>query len=309
MDKKIKLFILSGFLGSGKTTFLLKMLDHLKDKKVGVIMNEFGKIGIDGPIIKRDDMELMEINRGSIFCSCLKISFLSAMVEMSDREMDYLIVESSGLADPSNIGDILDGIKQVKGDVYDYKGAICLIDGTGFLEQLEDLETVERQLKHCHLAILNKVDLIDEDTKNKVLDKIEEINPKVNVIETSFGEMDFKFLEEDLMKYAWAEDEETTNSVDSKPKTLSLTYNGVVEKSKLTNFLNLISKDAYRIKGFCNLQDGINQVDIVNRRIDYKLIDREEENSLVIISKIGPQIIKPIFAAWESEVGIEMKLR
>ena len=75
MTQKTKLYLLTGFLGAGKTTFLTSVLNDLPDKKVAVIMNEFGKVGIDGPIIQKDGMELVELNRGSIFCSCLQLSF------------------------------------------------------------------------------------------------------------------------------------------------------------------------------------------------------------------------------------------
>ena len=124
MEKKIKLYLLTGFLGSGKTTFLTNILNDLSGQRVGVIMNEFGKVGIDGTIIKKEDIELIEINKGSIFCSCLQLSFVSALVEMADRDMDYVFVESSGLADPSNIGEFLEAVEVAKGDVYDYSGAI-----------------------------------------------------------------------------------------------------------------------------------------------------------------------------------------
>ena len=105
MRKKTKLYLLTGFLGAGKTTFLTSVLNDLTGKKVAVIMNEFGKIGIDGPIINKEGIELVEINRGSIFCSCLQLSFVAALIEMADRDMEYVFVESSGLADPSNIGE------------------------------------------------------------------------------------------------------------------------------------------------------------------------------------------------------------
>lgn len=310
MGKKIKLYLLTGFLGAGKTTFLKEVLNHFEGQKVGVIMNEFGKIGIDGTIIKKEGMELVEINRGSIFCSCLKLSFASAMIEMADRDMDYLFVESSGLADPSNIGDILDGVSSVKGDVYDYKAAICLIDAPNFLEQIKDIETVERQLMHCHMAIINKVDLVSQDTLNTILEKIKDINNKVDIEIASFGKISFDFLKRDLMKNQWAENEDTTNTPDNKPKTLSLTYEGEITKQQLTDFIDMISEDSYRIKGFFKLDDGWNQVDVVNKRIDYKPSDTEETiSNLVIISKIGPNIIRPIFSAWEKAVGREMKLR
>ena len=310
MSEKTDLYLLTGFLGAGKTTLLTNILNDLSGESVGVIMNEFGKIGIDGDIIKKEGMELVEINRGSIFCSCLKLNFAQAMIELADRNLKYLFVESSGLADPSNIGDILDGVKSVKGDVYEYKGAICLVDGVNFLEQVKDLETVERQIKHCHLAVISKVDLIDEETLAKIIEVIRNINDKVTIETTVFGKLNYKFLEEDLMKNQWVENEDTTNTPDTKPKTLTLTFDGEAKKEELSRFINEIKGDSYRIKGFFKLEDGWNQVDVVGNVIDYKLTDKSEETSqLVIISKIGPQIIRPIFNSWNNIFNEEMKLR
>ena len=304
MGKKTKLYLLTGFLGSGKTTFLTNTLKDLSEKRVGVIMNEFGKVGIDGTIIKKEDMELIEINRGSIFCSCLQLSFVSALVDMADRDMDYVFVESSGLADPSNIGEFLEAVEVAKGDVYDYSGALCIVDGLNFLEQIEDIETVERQLKFCHLVVISKVDLIDEDRLVKVIEKIKEINDSAEIQTAINGKMDYDFLEKNLLEKGWIDSEDTTNTLDNKPKTLTLTYEGELTKEELTRFLDIIKIDSYRIKGFFKLEDGWNQVDVVNKKIDYKLTDKEETTSqLVIISKIGPQIIRPIFNAWESVVG------
>ena len=310
MNEKTDLYLLTGFLGAGKTTLLTNILNDLSGESVGVIMNEFGKIGIDGDIIKKEGMELVEINRGSIFCSCLKLNFAQAMIELADRNLKYLFVESSGLADPSNIGDILDGVKSVKGDVYEYKGAICLVDGVNFLKQVKDLETVERQIKHCHLAVISKVDLIDEETLAKIIEVIRNINDKVTIETTVFGKLNYKFLEEDLMKNQWVENEDTTNTPDTKPKTLTLTFDGEAKKEELSRFINEIKGDSYRIKGFFKLEDGWNQVDVVGNVIDYKLTDKSEETSqLVIISKIGPQIIRPIFNSWNNIFKEEMKLR
>lgn len=310
MKNKTKLYLLTGFLGAGKTTFLTNVLEDLTGKKVSVIMNEFGKVGIDGTIIKKDDMELVEINRGSIFCSCLQLNFVSALTEMADREMEYVFVESSGLADPSNIGEFLEAVETVKGDVYDYSGAICLIDGVNFLEQVEDIETVERQLKFCHLVVISKVDLINNDQLEKIKEKIKEINKKADIVESINGNINYDFLNKNLMENQWVQSEDTTNTPENKPKTLTLTYDGDLTKEKLIEFLNIVKKDSYRIKGFVNLEDGWNQVDVVNKIVDFKLTDKGENVSeLVIISKIGNQIIRPIFKAWENTVGEEMKLR
>lgn len=310
MKEKTSLYLLTGFLGAGKTTFLTNILDDLSGERVGVIMNEFGKIGIDGTIIKKEGMELVEINRGSIFCSCLKISFAQSMIEMADRSLKYLFVESSGLADPSNIGDVLDGVTSVKGEVYDYKGAICIVDGVNFLDQIDDIETVERQLKHCHLVVISKVDLIDQNTLSKIIEKIKSINNKVEIETAIFGKLNYDFLNEDLMKNQWVESEDTTNTPENKPKTLNLTFEGELKKEDLSRFLDIIKEDSYRIKGFFKLEDGWNQIDVVSKRIDYKISDTDETTSqLVIISKIGPQIIRKIVSTWDEVIGQEMKLR
>ena len=85
-----KLYVLTGFLGSGKTTALLKMMEKLEGCRIGVIQNEFGKLGIDGTILRNDDIQMVEINRGSIFCSCLKLQFVNALAEMSQQNFEYL---------------------------------------------------------------------------------------------------------------------------------------------------------------------------------------------------------------------------
>lgn len=310
MTQKTKLYLLTGFLGAGKTTFLSSVLNDLPDRKVAVIMNEFGKVGIDGPIIQKDGMELVELNRGSIFCSCLQLNFVSALVEMADRGMEYVFVESSGLADPSNIGEFLEAVEVVKGDIYDYSGAITIVDGAHFLQQVEDIETVRRQLKFSHLVIISKVDLIGAEKLAQIKEKIREINQTADIVESDKGSYDYDFLSKDLMAAGWYESEDTSNTPENRPKTLTLTYDEELSKDKLLEFLNIIKKDSYRIKGFFKLDDGWNQLDVVNDIIDFKATDKGNDKSeLVIISKIGPQIIRPIFDAWEQVVGTKMKLR
>ncbi len=310
MSTKTKLYVLTGFLGSGKTTILLKILELLKDKNVGIIQNEFGKLSIDGTILQNDNIQMVEINRGSIFCSCLKLSFVQALVEMSKHKFDYLFVESSGLGDPSNVAEILEAAKAISDDQYDFAGVVCLVDSVNFFNQLGDLETVYRQLKHCHLAVLTKVDLVNASTIIKIKEKIREINPACRIDLSSNGNLNLGFLNEDLMKYKWVEGEETTNSEELKPKTLYMNFEGVIEKEKLELFLREIEPDIYRAKGFFNLSNiGWNQIDLVGKQIDYKSCNKQEKSQLVFISRIGPALIKKIYDAWNKYVGLEMQLK
>ena len=308
MEKK-ELYVLTGFLGAGKTSFLLNILDNIKDKKIGIIQNEFGKINVDGEIVRRNGIEMTEISRGSIFCSCLKLSFVQALAEMSKKDLDYVFVESSGLADPSNIEEILNAVKIIAGDSYIFKGVICLIDGVNFPNQVKDVETVDRQLAHCNLAVINKVDLLDLSELEEVKNIVRGVNPICMISTASYGKIDLSFLSEDLTSLKWAEYEDSLNTVDNKPKTISLETGEILSKEILTKFLKKVLPDCYRIKGFFKLDDGWQQVDVVEELIDYKLTSEHEISELVFLSKTGPQIIRTIDKAWKEIVDKPMKLR
>lgn len=163
-----------------------------------VIQNEFGKLGIDGTILRNDDIQMVEINRGSIFCTCQKLNFVKALAEMAQQDFDYLFVESSGWGDPSNVQEILDAARIASEKEYDFKGVICFVDAVNFLEQVKDEETAFRQLKHCNLAVITKTDLTDTGLMEQVAEKIREINPVCEIIESVNGEMDHSFLQKDL---------------------------------------------------------------------------------------------------------------
>lgn len=305
---KKELYVLTGFLGSGKTTFLLNLLDKIKDKKIGIIQNEFGKINVDGEIIDRDGIKMTEISRGSIFCSCLKLSFVESLAEMGKMDLDYVFVESSGLADPSNIEEILEAVKVLAGDVYEFKAAICLIDAVNFLDQIKE-ETVYRQLVHCHMAIVNKIDLVDEDKIHKINEKIKEINPNCLIKYGKEGNIGLDFLSTDLKSLNKIASEDSLNTVDNKPKTISLQTEEILTREELNEFLEKVLPDCYRIKGFFHLEEGWFQVDVVEKLIDYKPHGERKNSELVFLSKVGPKVIRTIDTNWKEIVNKPMKLK
>lgn len=310
MNGCTKLYVLTGFLGSGKTTLLLNILEHLKGHRVGVIQNEFGKLSIDGDILRNDDIQMVEITRGSIFCSCLKLSFVAALSEMAQQDFEYLFVESSGLGDPSNVEEILTAAEIASGKKFDFGGVLCMVDALHFLQQVEDEETVNRQLKHCHLAAITKTDLVDEARIEAITEKIRGINPMCRLEESRMGNLPLDFLQENLLLYQWAEGEESLNLKENKPKTLFLNFEGEVERQKLIAFFQPIIPSIYRSKGFFRIAgEGWMQVDVVGSQIDFKPCEPCETSQLVFISKIGPAVIKPIMTAWQEAVGLPMKLK
>lgn len=306
----IDLYLITGFLGAGKTTFLKEVIRNNPERKFGIIMNEFGKTGIDGRLVKDHAHELIEINRGSIFCDCLKLSFIESLKDMAEKPIEVLFVEGSGLADPSNIGEILDAASVVVGDAYRYKGAVCLVDVAHYSAQSVDMASIGRQVEFSHLAVMNKTDLVEESVVAAVERDICSINPQMLITRASFGIFPENLLELDLMKNQEVKSESSTNKVDNKPFTVTLTYQGAVDEAKLLAFIRSMSEEAWRAKGFARLNSGICKVDLVTGRIDIQPVLEEYPNELVFLSKIGNRIVRSLAENWEKNMGkTEMKLR
>ena len=117
--KPIPLILISGFLGSGKTSFLNYLFETFPDRKFGVIINDFGALSIDAAEVKHPDGSIInELNNGQIFCSCLSGSFVKSVSAYAGTGIDYLLVEASGLAKPSPLMEIIEAIKKINGNIF-----------------------------------------------------------------------------------------------------------------------------------------------------------------------------------------------
>ena len=150
----MKLILITGFLGSGKTTLLKKLLNEYKDSKIGVLMNEFGETSIDGQLIKGADFDLIELTNGSIFCACLKENFIKGLAEFLSHDLEIVFVESSGVADPSNMETILETVTKISDKKYDYAGSICIADGHYFIKQFDVIPAIEKQIFYANEVII-----------------------------------------------------------------------------------------------------------------------------------------------------------
>jgi G3E family GTPase len=298
----IKLILLTGFLGVGKTTLMKELLSAYKHRKIGVIVNEFGSINIDAALIRRDGIDMKELSNGSIFCACIKDKFVDGLIEMSGKDLEYIFIEASGLADPSNIVDILDGIKHKTYNQYDYKGSICVIDGERFMELFDLLPAIESQLEFCSGVIINKADLIEEKDLKKVLEKISKINPYAEKFIASYCKVDmgelmdcFKQCSNVATKYR-----ETTNTYESRPSTFIVKGDVEISLDVLNKFLNEIAADTYRVKGFANTDKGSMEISTVGKNININLWHEEVKGvEMVVISAVGFRMMSCITNAIE----------
>ncbi len=286
-----KIILITGFLGSGKTTFMKSLLDAYQDKKVGVIVNEFGDTNVDALTLEKEGIIIEELANGSIFCACIKDNFLQSLILLSQRDLEYVFIEASGLSDPSNISQILDTIKPRTVKPYFYKGAICIVDADSFLDLFDTLLAFERQIQYSGAVIINKADLVDQERIDETIEQIRLVNNNIPIYVTSYCVVDIPKLVESLTD----SDElpkESSNTIDSRPQTFTLKSNTTLSYDNLVKFLNAISASTFRIKGFLETDQGQVLVDAVGENIDIKPWDKKvDEHELVVISSVGIKII------------------
>ncbi len=187
MNGITEVILITGFLGSGKTTLLNRIIAHFpKDLKLTILMNEFGEIGIDGTLVEGDDIDMMEISRGSIFCVCVKTDFIKGLYELNSKiKPDVLIIESTGVANPA---DLKRDLKlPIFANRFDFSEQFCIIDTVHFLEAYEIFSSVEKQLESSTVFILNKTDLAGKEMLEKVKQLVRDNHPEPRFFETTYA--------------------------------------------------------------------------------------------------------------------------
>ncbi len=298
MKEKIKLYIISGFLGAGKTTFLKRLLAYFSGGKVGVLVNEFGAINVDGKTIDRNGITYKEINDGSIFCSCLKASFVKTLVALQKEDIDFLIIENSGLADPSNMNRLLAEMEKQMDRGYAYQGSVCLVDALTFLDYIDVLCAIENQILSSNYVIVNKTDLVPEETVRRVMEAIGNINGSAQLIPAVQADVPLEILEKSLNYNGF--DKETSNTPCARPETYALACGGSYERKGLAAFLKAVSKNTLRVKGFIRTKEGWYHVDAVGAQCGLNPIRDEPgmEQGLVLIGKGSVPFKDQVIKSW-----------
>ena len=293
-----KLVLLTGFLGAGKTTFLNHILEEYEDKKIGLIINEFSQTGIDGALISHseDVSEMIELNNESVFCACLKDKFAEALAEMAGRNLEYVFIEASGMADPSNIENILAYIKANQGRGYQYLGSICLVDATYFREYLDVLPVLKRQIERCCAAIVNKKDLVSHEDIEMISDIIYEINPQITVYPASYADVSIeKIIQESPVVFG---SDDSINTPLTRPITHTLKSREALTADQWKRFLKEIVPSTYRVKGFAKTVGGMVAVNCVGEELDLQeSADQINETKQVIFSSVGIRITSVVLQA------------
>lgn len=182
----MKIIVVGGFLGSGKTTALIRLGTYYAStgKVVGIIVNEIGEIGIDGDVISQYGLETKEITSGCICCS-LKTSLRATLLSMIDSfRPDVIIIESTGVAYPGVIRDEV-MLMNLPTD-YDMAPLLTLFDGSRFKQILKEIKNfASQQLAQAEVIAVSKADLVEPTLLPIIESAVRQINPKAEIMTLS----------------------------------------------------------------------------------------------------------------------------
>ncbi len=172
-SKTMKTIVVCGMLGSGKTTFIRQFTEHIRGRAV-VLVNDFGKAGVDGEIFSAGGVESIELPSGCVCCS-LKADLITTIGKIIETMApQHLLIEPSGVASPSGVLDALGSLSIGQVTV------VGIVDSTEFLE-LSDAEAFGRffedQIESSDVILVNKTDLVDRETVERTVLAVERMNP------------------------------------------------------------------------------------------------------------------------------------
>ncbi|BAB76421.1 CobW family GTP-binding protein [Anabaena sp. FACHB-709] len=180
--------IITGFLGSGKTTLLNQILKNKHDLKVAVLVNEFGDINIDSQLLVSVDQDMLELSNGCICCT-INDGLVDAVYRVLEREerIDYLVIETTGVADPLPI--ILTFLGTELRDLTNLDSILTVVDAEAFEPNHFESEAALKQLTYADIILLNKTDLATSEKIQALEDYIQTVKDSARILHTKYGEV------------------------------------------------------------------------------------------------------------------------
>ena len=185
--KPIPATILTGFLGAGKTTLLNYILKQQSAYKFGIIVNEIGAIGIDGQLVENAADEMVQLNNGCVCCTVRKDLVKGVQKLLQRGGFDYLLIETTGIADPGPVAQTFLNIPQLTKYVR-LDSIITVVDAEQIAKQMRETETAREQIAMADFVLLNKIDLVTEPSLAATEALIRDLNPHAEIFRTGHSQ-------------------------------------------------------------------------------------------------------------------------
>jgi G3E family GTPase len=185
--------LLFGFLGSGKTTLVRHLLAQRPREKTAIIVNEFGEVGVDGDILRGRDIDMIELNSGCLCCT-LKGSLMQAVEELAAKAgVERIIVEATGVAQPGELTETL-ADASMKAEL-EIGPLVTVVDAAKFPKLASMLgEFYTAQIENADILVLNKTDLVSAAALEEVRREVREINPDADIVFAERADVDVDYL-------------------------------------------------------------------------------------------------------------------
>lgn len=183
-EKRIPVTVLTGFLGSGKTTLMNRILTENHGKRIAVIENEFGEIGIDDALVINAEEEIFEMNNGCICCTVRGdlIRILGNLMRRKNQ-FDYILIETTGLADPAPVAQTFFVDDEIRSQLK-LDGIVTLVDSKHVWQHIDSSMECKEQIAFADVILLNKIDLVEPDILTRLEERIRSMNAMATIYRT-----------------------------------------------------------------------------------------------------------------------------
>jgi G3E family GTPase len=240
----IPVCLITGFLGTGKTTLLKRLVEENRDRKWIYLVNEFSALDVDGAIVSGENPDVVSIPGGSIFCKCLVTEFIGQMSKIYTNPSDAegVVIEASGMADPRVISDMLK--ETGLGEYFELHNIVSVVEPRSFLRLIHTLPNIIHQIEAADLVLLNKCDLFDDELLDVTEQAVRRIKPEAHLVRCIKAETDLE-----VFGRASSHDELHGEYAKCRDPRYAAFATPPLDPGMLRDFIEEHREDIYRVKG------------------------------------------------------------